>query len=74
MAQVGAEFRFGPYATQSWGDAIPSAATEIGPFNLGDIRWNTVPATGGATYIGWVCTVAGATGASSTWKGFGLIA
>lgn len=56
-----------------WGTAAPSASTDIGPFKVGDIVWNTVPAAGGATYIGWVCVVAGETGATSTWKGFGLI-
>jgi hypothetical protein len=56
-----------------WGTAAPSASTDIGPYNVGDIVWNTAPAGGGASYIGFVCTVAGADGATSTWKGFGLI-
>lgn len=59
--------------TEYWGTAAPSAATELGPFKLGDVVWNTAPAGGGATYMGWVCTSAGDTGATSTWKGFGLI-
>ncbi len=58
---------------QYWGTAAPSAATDVGPFKVGDIVWNTAPAAGGATYMGWVCTTAGATGATSTWKGFALI-
>jgi len=53
------------------GTAAPTVATE-GPFMVGDIVWNTVPAAGGATYMGWVCTTAG-TGATATFKGFGLI-
>jgi len=55
------------------GTAAPSLSTELGPYNVGDIVWNTVPAGGGATYLGWVCVTAGATGDASTWKGFGLI-
>ena len=43
------------------------------PYNVGDRVWNTAPAGGGATYIGWVCVTAGADGSTSTWKGFGLI-
>jgi hypothetical protein len=56
-----------------WSTAKPTASTDIGPFSVGDIVWNTVPAAGGATYMGWVCTTAGKDGANSTWKGFGLI-
>lgn len=54
-----------------WGATPPSLATDVGPFQLGDIMWHTAP--GPAGYMGWVCVSAGATGATSTWKGFGLI-
>jgi len=56
-----------------WSTAKPTASTDIGPFKVGDVVWNTVPAGGGATYMGWVCTTAGATGATATFKGFSLI-
>lgn len=56
-----------------WSDAAPSASTDVGPYKVGDIVWNTVPAGGGATYIGWVCTTAGADGSTAVFKGFGLI-
>lgn len=46
--------------------AAPPAS---GEYAVGDLVWNTAPATAG--YIGWVCTVAGSPG---TWKGFGVIA
>lgn len=39
-----------------------------GTWNVGDVVYNTSPASGG--YIGWVCTTAGTPG---TWKTFGLI-
>ena len=56
-----------------WGTAKPTASTDIGPFNVDDVMWNTAPVAGGGSYIGWVCTTAGADGATSTWKGFGLL-
>lgn len=46
--------------------AAPSTG---GPYIIGDVVYNSAPATSG--YIGWVCTVAGSPG---TWKPFGLIA
>ncbi len=46
---------------QYWGTAAPSAATDIGPYSVGDIVWNTAPTAGGT--LCWVCTTAGATGA-----------
>lgn len=46
-----------------------SAPPVSGTYLLGDIVYNTAPASAG--YIGWVCTVAGTPG---TWKGFGVIA
>ena len=55
--------------TWMWGTAAPSLSTD-GTFKVGDIVWNTVPAGGGATYIGWVNVTGGSPG---TWKGFGLI-
>ncbi len=70
MANSSFSTTFGPYqVTQGWGTAAPSASTD-GTYKVGDIVWNTVPAGGGATYIGWVCITAGAPG---SWKGFGLI-
>jgi hypothetical protein len=56
-----------------WGTAAPSAATDTGPYKIGDIVWNTAPAAGGASYLGWICTTAGADGSTSTWKGYGLL-
>jgi hypothetical protein len=49
----------------AYGTTTPSVAT----WKVGDIVYNTAPATAG--YIGWVCTVAGTPG---TWKPFGVIA
>ena len=34
-----------------WGTAAPSATTDLGPFNVGDVMWNTAPAAGGGTRI-----------------------
>jgi hypothetical protein len=45
-----------------------SAAPTTGTWALGDVVYNSAPASAG--YIGWVCTVAGAPG---TWNTFGLI-
>lgn len=47
---------------------MPAPPT-VGSFSVGDIVWNSEPAS--TEYIGWVCTVAGEPG---TWKGFGVIA
>lgn len=58
-----------PGQVKRWGTAAPSASGD-GTFKVGDIVWNTVPAAGGASYVGWVCTTAGTPG---TFKGFGLI-
>lgn len=49
--------------------AVGAAAPGSGTYAVGDIVWNTAPASAG--YVGWVCTVAGTPG---TWKGFGTIA
>jgi hypothetical protein len=46
-----------------------NSAPVDGNFKKGDICWNTDPIT--ASYIGWVCVVAGTPG---QWKPFGLIA
>jgi hypothetical protein len=46
------------------GTSYPTA----GVYFVGDICWNTVPASGGI--IGWVCTTAGTPG---VWKAFGQI-
>ena len=45
-----------------------SAAPTTGTFVVGDVVYNSAPASAG--YVGWVCTVAGTPG---TWKTFGLI-
>ena len=45
-----------------------SAAPTTGTWRIGDIVYNSAPASAG--YIGWTCTVAGTPG---TWKTFGLI-
>ena len=45
-----------------------NAAPSTGTWSVGQIVYNTVPASAG--YIGWVCTVAGTPG---TWNTFGLI-
>lgn len=45
-----------------------TAAPTVGTWNLGDVVYNSAPASAG--YVGWVCTVAGTPG---TWKTFGLI-
>jgi hypothetical protein len=58
--------------TEYWGTAAPSASTDVGPYKRGDVVWNTEPSAEG--YVGWICTSGGATGATSTWKGFGAIA
>jgi hypothetical protein len=68
-----ANYRNDVGAKEWWAAAAPSASTDIGPYSVGDRVWNTVPAAGGATYMGWVCTTAGATGAVAVFKGFGLI-
>ena len=49
--------------------ASMTAAPTAGEWAIGDIVWNSAPAS--ASYIGWVCTVSGTPG---TWKGFGVIA
>jgi hypothetical protein len=54
---------------QGRGIVYMSAAPTTGAWTVGEIVYNSVPATGG--YIGWVCTAQGIPG---TWKGFGLIA
>jgi len=45
-----------------------AAAPIVGAWAVGDICYNTAPASAG--FVGWVCTVAGTSG---TWKTFGLI-
>jgi len=47
---------------------LGTAAPVSGTYEVGDIVYNSAPASGG--YIGWVCTVAGTPG---TWNTFGLI-
>jgi hypothetical protein len=56
----------GTYVYQAY--PLLSAAPTTGTWAVGNIVYNTAPASAG--YIGWVCTVAGTPG---TWKTFGLI-
>jgi hypothetical protein len=44
--------------------AVPTTGTHV----VGEIVWNSAPASGG--FIGWVCTVAGKPG---TWATFGPV-
>jgi hypothetical protein len=60
-----ANTNFGTVPRIYYGTAAPTS----GSYVVGDILYNTAPASG--AYIGWVCTVAGSPG---TWQGFGLIA
>lgn len=45
-----------------------TTAPTTGTWSVGDITYNTAPASAG--YVGWICTVAGTPG---TWNTFGLI-
>lgn len=54
---------------QGRGPVYSSAAPTSGTWALGEIVYNSAPASAG--YVGWVCTAAGTPG---TWKGFGAIA
>jgi len=56
-----------------YGTAAPGAGEDEYTFAVGDEVINSVPAAGGATYYGWVCTTSGIGGAA-VFKGFGLIA
>jgi hypothetical protein len=49
----------------TWGTAAPASGT----WAVGDVRWNTAPAAGGAP--GWMCTTAGTPG---TWKAMASLA
>jgi hypothetical protein len=51
-------------APSDWAAAAPVSGAHV----LGEIVWNSAPASAG--FIGWVCTSAGTPG---TWKTFGLI-
>ena len=55
-----------------YGTAAPGVNESEYNFAVGDEVINSVPAAGGATYRGWVCTTAGA-GGTAVFKGFGLI-
>jgi hypothetical protein len=57
--------RFGPLASQYWGSAAPSASTDKGPYAVGDVVWNTVPTANAGGAFAWICTTAGATGATA---------
>lgn len=46
--------------------AVPSAATELGPFVVGDEVVNTAPTAGGTHK--WICTTAGANGSTAVFK------
>jgi hypothetical protein len=49
-------------------ELFQAAAPTTGTYRVGDIVYNSAPASAG--FIGWVCTVAGTPG---TWRTFGLI-
>jgi len=49
-------------------ELFQAAAPTTGTYRVGDIVYNSTPASAG--YVGWVCTVAGTPG---TWQTFGLI-
>lgn len=51
------------------GQVYGSAAPVSGTYKVGQVVWNTVPASGGP--MGWVCTTGGSPG---TWSSFGNIA
>jgi len=55
-----------------WDNAAPSTA---GDWEVGSRVYNTAPAAGGSSYIGWVCTTAGTLvpPVVPVFKGFGLI-
>jgi hypothetical protein len=55
-----------------FGTAAPTIAEVSYTFAVGDEVINSVPAAGGATFYGWVCTTAGV-GGTAVFKGFGLI-
>ena len=54
---------------QSARDSAQPTSTSI-YWNVGDIVYNTDPASMTNNFIGWVCTVAGSPG---TWQGFGAL-
>jgi hypothetical protein len=58
----------GHWNPNKWSQLNYVAAPTTGTWKLGDIVYNTSPASAG--FIGWVCTVAGTPG---TWRTFGLI-
>jgi hypothetical protein len=60
--------KFGSFELNQKTHTSDSAAPTTGTWKLGDIVYNTSPASAG--YVGWVCTAAGTPG---TWKTFGLI-
>jgi hypothetical protein len=62
----------GNTCTRYYGSAAPTSNEDEYTFKVGDEVVNSVPAAGGATYKGWVCTTAGV-GGVSVWKGYGLI-
>ena len=41
------QYRNDQQLTEYWGTAAPSATTDVGPFKLNDVMWNTAPAAGG---------------------------
>lgn len=57
--------------TRYFGDAPPSATTDVGPFQVGDEVINTAPALGEAHK--WVCTTAGANGSTAVFTPVGIL-
>jgi len=71
LFKIRGRYSASPFPTASWGNidhTWGSAVPAAGARKLGDIQWNTSPASAG--FIGWVCTAAGTPG---TWRTFGLI-
>jgi hypothetical protein len=58
--------------TRYYGTAAPTISEVEYTFKVGDEVINSVPAGGGATFYGWVCTTAGV-GGTAVFKGYGLI-
>jgi hypothetical protein len=56
--------------TEYWGTAPPSSTTDIGPYMLGDVVWNTAPATA-PNALGWICTTPGSNGATAVFTEIG---
>jgi hypothetical protein len=54
-----------------WLTTAPSATTDHGPFNLGDVVWNDTPSANGV--FGWICTTPGPDGSTAVFSPIGFI-